>query len=228
MSPSLPLPAERGSALPSLPVGTPSLSLGPQGTPAGGVLGWWRRPMVRPSGATLIPFEAHIRAWHYRFHSGFNVISLIFPECPGSFVDCSFNCEGLDTPCGLSYLFCPSKGQGRPLFLPYSLSLSQSLIHSLSQSLIHPLSQSVTQSPFPSLSFTPSLWCCFWGCRLGWGWIAAALVYHSPRPPICRRGSHEDILYEFIINTIRKPDAWSGHGWSTGKRKSTRIHWGGQ
>ena len=151
MSPSLPLPAERGSALPSLPVGTPSLSLGPQGTPAGGVLGWWRRPMVRPSGATLIPLEAHIRAWHYRFHSGFNVISLIFPECPGSFVDCSFNCEGLDTPCGLSCLFCPSKGQGRPLFLPYSLSLSISypfsfpIPYSSSLSVRHSVTISLTQ-----------------------------------------------------------------------------------
>lgn len=38
----------------------------------------------------------------------------------------------------------------------------------------------------------------------------AALLYHSPKPPICRRGSAEDILYESIINTARKPDAWSG------------------
>lgn len=40
----------------------PPILLGPKGASARGVLGWWRRPMVRSPGATLVPLEAHIQA----------------------------------------------------------------------------------------------------------------------------------------------------------------------
>lgn len=140
-------------------------------------------------------------------------------------MDCSLNSEGLDTPCGLSYLFCPSRGQGRPLFLPYSLSLSLNLLSILFPNPLFILSLSPSLShPFPHSVLHPASGVASGAADSGGGEQWAALVYHSPKPPICRRGSHEDILYELIINTIRKPDAWSGHGWSRGKRKSTRIH----
>ena len=122
------------------------------------------------------------------------------------FVDWRLNPGGLGTPCVLIYLYCPSRGPGRLLSLHPSLSLSPSL----SPSLPHPFS--LSQSLTHTLSVSLSIFSAASGAGSGAAERGAALLYHPQKLTICRRGRHANILYESTINTIRKPDAWSGQG----------------
>lgn len=69
-------------------------------------------------------------------------------------MDCSLNSEGLDTPCGLSYLCCLSRGQERPLSLTLSLSLSIS--YSLSFPIPYSFSVTSLSHPFPHSVLHPA------------------------------------------------------------------------